>query len=100
MFQLRAYQEDAIQKARESLARGNKRICLTLATGSGKSPIAREIISKFRDKNKTGKVAYFTFRNVLINQMKDTLKGLDVEIGTLQKFGKNETDLYFSIKIF
>lgn len=94
MFELREYQKEAIQKARESLARGNKRICLTLATGSGKSPIAREIISKFRDKNKTGKVAYFTFRNVLINQMKDTLKGLDVEIGTLQKFGKNETDLY------
>ena len=64
MFQLRDYQEDAIQKARESLARGNRRICLTLATGSGKSPIAREIISKFRDKNKIGKVAYFTFRNV------------------------------------
>lgn len=94
MFKMRPYQIEAIQKARESFARGNKRICLTLATGSGKSPISREIISKFREKNKTGKVAYFTFRNVLIDQMKETLKGLDVEIGTLQKHGKNETDLY------
>lgn len=94
MFELREYQKEAIQKARESFAKGNKRICLTLATGSGKSPISREIISKFRKKNKTGKVAYFTFRNVLIDQMKETLKGLDVEIGTLQKHGKNETDLY------
>ena len=47
MFQLRDYQEDAIQKARKSLVRGNRRICLTLATGSGKSPIAREIIRLF-----------------------------------------------------
>lgn len=94
MFTLRSYQLEAISKARESFAKGNKRICLSLATGAGKSPIAREIITKFREKNKTGKVAYFTFRNVLINQMKQTLKGLDVEIGTLQKFGKEETDLY------
>ena len=94
MFQLRNYQQEAINKARESFAKGNKRICLTLATGAGKSPISRAIISKFREKNKTGKVAYFTFRNVLINQMKKTLAGLDVEIGTLQKFGKNETELY------
>jgi len=94
MFIMRNYQIEAINKARESFAKGNKRICLSLATGAGKSPIAREIITKFREKNKTGRVAYFTFRNVLINQMKETLKGLDVEIGTLQKHGKNETDLY------
>lgn len=94
MFKLRDYQIEAIDKARVSLSKGNKRIALCLATGSGKSPIAREIISLFRAKNPNGKIAYFTFRNVLINQMKETLKGLDVEIDTLQAKGKKETELY------
>lgn len=94
MFALRKYQQEAIQKARESLSKGNKRICLTLCTGAGKSPIAREIIRLFRQKNPNGKIAYLTFRNVLINQMKETLKGLNVEIDTLQAKGKKETELY------
>lgn len=94
MFKLRSYQKEAIQKARESFAKGNKKICLTLATGAGKSPIAREIISLFRDKNPNGKIAYLTFRTVLINQMKETLKGLNVEIDTLQAKGKTQTELY------
>ena len=94
MFELRNYQKEAIQKARESLSKGNKRIALTLATGSGKSPIAREIIKLFREKNPKGKIGYFTFRTVLINQMKKTLAGLDVEIDTLQAKGKSETELY------
>lgn len=94
MFELRSYQKEAIQKARISLSKGNKRIALTLATGSGKSPIAREIIKLFREKNPKGKIGYFTFRTVLINQMNQTLSGLDVEIDTLQAKGKSETDLY------
>ena len=94
MFKLRDYQLKAVNEARNSFAKGNKKICLTLCTGAGKSPIAREIISRFREKNSNGKVAYLTFRTVLINQMKETLKGLDVEIGTLQKYGKNQTEMY------
>lgn len=93
-MELREYQKEAILKARESFKRGNKRIALTLATGSGKSLIAKEIVKAFREKNKNGKIGYFTFRNVLINQMKDTLSGLDVEIDTLQAKGKTETELY------
>ena len=94
MYKLREYQELAIQKARESLSKGNKRIALCLATGAGKSPIAREIIRLFREKNPTGKIAYLTFRTVLINQMKKTLQGLNIEIDTLQAKGKTETEFY------
>lgn len=91
---LRDYQEEAITKARASFANGNKRIALCLATGAGKSLIAREIVRLFREKNSTGKIAYFTFRKILINQMKATFDGLDVEMGTLQKHGKTQTELY------
>lgn len=94
MLELRPYQSNSITLARESFAKGNKDICLCLATGSGKSIIARKIVEAFREKSPNGKIAYLTFRNVLINQMKDTLKGLNVEIDTLQAKGKNLTDLY------
>lgn len=94
MYELRPYQKEAIHKARQSIINGNKDICLTLCTGAGKSPIAREIVSLFRDKNITGKIGYFTFRTILIDQMKQTLSGLDVDIMTLQKAGKMQTDMY------
>ena len=93
-MELRNYQIDAINKARTSFKNGNKDIALTLCTGAGKSPISREIIKLFREKNPKGKIAYLTFRTVLIDQMKETLKGLDVEIGTLQGKCKTQTELY------
>ena len=94
MYQLRPYQNNSINLARQSFAKGNKDICLCLATGSGKSIIARKIVEAFREKMPNGKIAYLTFRNVLISQMKDTLKGLNVEIDTLQAKGKTPTDMY------
>ena len=94
MYTLRPYQEKSIALSRKSFAKGNKEICLCLATGSGKSIIARKIVEAFREKSPNGKIAYLTFRNVLINQMKDTLKGLNVEIDTLQAKGKNPTEMY------
>lgn len=93
-IKLRPYQTKAINLARQSIAKGNKNVCLCIATGGGKSPIAREIVQSFRDKNKTGKVAYLTFRTLLIDQMKQTLAGLDVDIITLQKAGREETEIY------
>ena len=92
MFTLRDYQIRAIEVARDSFKRGNKRIALCLATGSGKSPIAREMIKLFREKNPNGKILYATFRTVLIGQMKETLKGLDVEIATLQSKPSGDYD--------
>ena len=93
-MQLRKYQKEAIDLARKSFAKGNKRICLTLCTGAGKSIIARKIVESFKEKNPNGKVIYLTFRTVLINQMIETFQGLDIEIGTLQKYGKEETKQY------
>lgn len=88
-YQLRPYQQEAIDKARQSFMQGNKKIVLTLATGAGKSVIARKIAETAR-----GKVIYLTYRNVLIDQMRETFKGIDIEFGTLQKFGREETELY------
>lgn len=71
---------------------GNKKIALTLCTGAGKSIIARKIVEGALAKDKS--VIYLTYRNVLIDQMRKTFEGLDVEFGTLQKHGKTETKEY------
>lgn len=89
MLTLRDYQVEAINKARESFKAGNKKVALVLATGAGKSVIVKEII-----KSAKVKVLYLTYRTVLIEQMKEYFKGLDVEFGTLQKYGKHESQTY------
>ena len=86
---LRPYQSEAVEKAREAFKQGHRRICLTLATGAGKSVIIQNIV-----KNAKGKVLYLTFRNVLIDQMARYFKDMNIEYGTLQKYGKNETEMY------
>ena len=71
----RYYQEIAINKALNAIAKGKKRILLTLATGTGKTYIAFQICYKlFHTKwnvKKTGNRARILFladRNILANQ--------------------------------
>ena len=49
---LRPYQTDAIDRLRQSIAAGRKRIMLQAATGSGKTVIAGAIIQRALDKGK------------------------------------------------
>lgn len=86
MKELRPYQLQAIQLARDSIKRGNKKIILCLATGAGKSIIAREIVSLSKND-----VLFVAHRSILIKQMVDTFKGIDnVKCGTIQKLHKEE----------
>ena len=86
---LRPYQHEAIMQARQAFKDGHKNVCLCLATGAGKSVIVEEII-----KTAKGRVLYLTFRTVLIDQMKKYFKNSNIEFGTLQKYGKEETEHY------
>lgn len=89
MFEMREYQTRAINEARQAFKDGHKSVCLCMATGAGKSVIIQSIVNSAK-----GRVLYLTFRTVLIDQMKKYFKGLNVEFGTLQKYGKTETDYY------
>ena len=107
---LRDYQIEIIEKVRDSIARGNKRVILQLPTGGGKTRIASEIISL---TTKKGKRALFTcHRQKLVLQAFEAIgrpsatsvsmgsagafdKDLPIQIGMLQtlksriaKFGK------------
>ena len=67
-MELRPHQSLAIQKTRESFASGKKHICLCCSVASGKTLIAKNIIDSALAKNK--KVGFFSFRVILIEQMK------------------------------
>ena len=67
----RDYQIEAIEKLRRALIAGSKKIILTLATGAGKSIIARDIVEMAKKKNSN--VLFLAHRTILIDQMRDIL---------------------------
>lgn len=89
MFELRNYQTQSIQECQQAFRDGHKEIILMSPTGSGKSVIIRKIIEMAKCD-----VLFVVHRNILIKQMKETLKGLNVEISTLQKIGRTQTKKY------
>lgn len=72
----RFYQEIAVNKALEAVASGKERILLTLATGTGKTTIAFQIVWKLfqtrwnlkRDGTRRPRVLFLADRNNLANQ--------------------------------
>lgn len=75
-WQLRYYQEIAVNNTLEALASGNERILLTLATGTGKTAIAFQIAWKLfqtrwnlqRDGSRRPRILFLADRNILANQ--------------------------------
>lgn len=75
-FELRYYQENAINAAIKALSEGKKRILLTLATGTGKTCIAFQIVwklmqAKWNIKNigdRLPRVLFLADRNILADQ--------------------------------
>ena len=75
-WELRYYQHNAVNAALEAVAKGDRRILLTLATGTGKTSIAFQIAWKlFRAKwNLTGepvrrpRILFLADRNILADQ--------------------------------
>jgi type I restriction enzyme R subunit len=72
----RYYQDTAIRNVLEAVAAGKKRILLTMATGTGKTPIAAQIAWKlFKSRwnlsgepNRQPRILFLADRNILANQ--------------------------------
>jgi type I restriction enzyme R subunit len=80
----RFYQQIAVQKTIEELANGNDRVLLTLATGTGKTYIAFQIVYRlFQSKwnrdgsNRRPKVLFLADRNVLKDQAYNTFNPIE-----------------------
>ena len=67
----RYYQRNAINRTIEAVADGNKRILLVMATGTGKTYTAFQIVHRLRDAGAVKKVLYLADRNILIDQTID-----------------------------
>jgi len=107
----RYYQENAINKAVEAISGGDQRVLLTLATGTGKTFIAFQVVWKLYQArwNKRGivrrpRVLYIADRNILIEQAMGDFNPLENESvringETIRKRGKIPTNgnIFFSI---
>lgn len=66
----RYYQQIAINRTVEAIAKGQNRILLVMATGTGKTYTAFQIIYRLWKNNKKKRILFLADRNVLINQTK------------------------------
>lgn len=108
----RYYQEVAIRKVMKAIAKGEKRILLTLATGTGKTFIAFQIAYllfqtrwNLADSGTRPKILFLADRNVLANQARNDFGGFKddamvrIKPGTISKTGKVPTNgsVFFTI---
>lgn len=64
----RYYQQVAVDRALGAIARGQQRILLVMATGTGKTYTAFQIIYRLRKAGLKKKILYLTDRNILVDQ--------------------------------
>jgi len=67
----RYYQEIAIHRAVEAVIKGQKRILITMATGTGKTFVAFQIIWKLWKTKRKKRILYLADRNFLVDYAKD-----------------------------
>lgn len=64
----RYYQEIAINRTVDAIAKGQEKILLVMATGTGKTYTAFQIIHRLRESGLKKKILYLADRNILIDQ--------------------------------
>lgn len=107
----RYYQRIAINRTIEAIARGEKRLLLVLATGTGKTFCSFHIIYRFWKTRTKKKILYLADRNILIDQtMKKDFKPFadamvkidnknidttrDIYLGLYQQLKSKDNDYY------
>lgn len=77
MYNLREPQQIVLQKIKDNLALGNKKILVTAPTGFGKTILSYEIIKNANHKNNS--VVFTSHRIALAEQTKEKFTGLQVD---------------------
>ena len=110
--QPRYYQETAVRRTLEAIARGERRILLTLATGTGKTFIAFQIAYKLfetrwnlQHSGTRPRILFLADRNVLANQAKNDFQGfredamVRIKPGSIARNGRVPTNgsIFFTI---
>jgi type I restriction enzyme R subunit len=112
-WQLRYYQEIAVQRTVEAIAQSKDRILLTLATGTGKTAIAFQIAWKLfqtrwnlkRDGSRRPRILFLADRNILADQAYNSFSSFPedalvrIKPNEIKKSGKVPTNgsIFFTI---
>jgi type I restriction enzyme R subunit len=112
-WQLRYYQEIAVQRVVDAIAQNKNRILLTLATGTGKTAIAFQITWKLfqtrwnlkKDGSRRPRVLFLADRNILANQAFNSFSAFSedalvrIKPSEIKKNGKAPTNgsIFFTI---
>ena len=91
----RYYQRIAINRTVEAIAKGQNRILLVMATGTGKTFTAFQIAHKLYESKSKKKILYLADRNILIDQtMQQDFKPFE---GVMTKVKKHELDTSYDV---
>jgi len=96
----RYYQQVAINRTIEAIAKGQNRVLLVMATGTGKTYTAFQIIYRLWKAGVKKRILYLSDRNVLISQAKNgDFKGFGQDIMTVVKHRKIDKSyqVYFAL---
>ena len=102
-YEPRYYQRIAINRTVNAVANGQKRILLVMATGTGKTYTAFQIIWRLLKSNTKRKILYLADRNILVDQsIGQDFKPLEKSVHKINfRSDKRETigayDVYFSL---
>lgn len=97
-FSPRYYQRIAINRVIEAVAKGQQRILLVMATGTGKTYTAFQIVWRLRQAGLKKKVLYLADRNVLLDQTRsgDFKPLLDVSTKVQHRELDSAYEIFFS----
>lgn len=94
----RYYQQIAINKTVNAVIAGQKRILLTMATGTGKTFVAFQIVYRLHKAGRKKRILYLTDRNVLIDQAKDrTFAPMGEALHKIQGKATKSREVYFAL---
>jgi len=94
----RYYQTIAINRAVEAVIRGQPRILITMATGTGKTFVAFQIVYRLWKMKRKQRILYLADRNVLIDQAKDrTFSPLGEALHKIQGDAVKSREVYFAL---
>jgi type I restriction enzyme R subunit len=94
----RYYQQVAVNRTLEAIARGQDRILLVMATGTGKTYVAFQIIWRLWKAGLKKRILFLADRNILVDQAKDrTFTPFGDALHKIQRRPIKSREVYFAI---
>lgn len=105
IFSPRYYQRNAVNRTVNAVAQGKKRLLLVMATGTGKTYTAFQIVYRLLQSRLVKKVLYLADRNVLVDQsiqqdfkpLSNTIHKVDYQKDIAAHGGHLAYEVYFSL---